>query len=62
MYHEPVLLREAVEGLNVKKNGVYVDATFGGGGHVAAAGCTINLPLEDAKKQLEAAVLKALGV
>lgn len=32
-YHTTVLLREAVEGLAVKENGVYVDATFGGGGH-----------------------------
>lgn len=31
--HETVLLHEAVEGLNVKPGGVYVDATFGGGGH-----------------------------
>ena len=32
-YHEPVLLREAVDGLNIKEDGVYVDVTFGGGGH-----------------------------
>jgi len=32
-YHNPVLLKEAVAGLNVKQNGIYVDATFGGGGH-----------------------------
>jgi 16S rRNA (cytosine1402-N4)-methyltransferase len=32
-YHQPVLLEESVEGLNVKPDGVYVDATFGGGGH-----------------------------
>ena len=32
-YHAPVMLREAVEGLAIKKDGVYVDATFGGGGH-----------------------------
>ena len=32
-YHNPVLLKEAVEGLNIVENGVYVDVTFGGGGH-----------------------------
>ena len=32
-YHIPVLLNESVELLNIKSNGVYVDATFGGGGH-----------------------------
>ena len=32
-YHNPVLLEESVSGLDIKKNGIYVDATFGGGGH-----------------------------
>jgi 16S rRNA (cytosine1402-N4)-methyltransferase len=32
-YHTSVLLNEAVDGLAIKENGVYVDATFGGGGH-----------------------------
>ena len=32
-YHEPVLLDESVDGLNILENGVYVDVTFGGGGH-----------------------------
>jgi len=32
-YHNPVLLNDAVEGLNIKEDGVYVDVTFGGGGH-----------------------------
>lgn len=35
-YHEPVLLRESIEGLAIKSDGVYVDATFGGGGHSKA--------------------------
>ena len=33
VYHEPVLLKESIEALKIKKTGVYVDATFGGGGH-----------------------------
>ncbi len=32
-YHNPVLLKETVDGLNIKPDGVYVDVTFGGGGH-----------------------------
>ncbi len=32
-YHNPVLLKESVNGLNIKEDGIYVDATFGGGGH-----------------------------
>ena len=33
MYHSPVLLSESIGGLNIKPDGVYVDVTFGGGGH-----------------------------
>ena len=33
VYHNPVLLKETVDGLNIKEDGVYVDVTFGGGGH-----------------------------
>ena len=33
MYHNPVLLNESVAGLNIIENGIYVDVTFGGGGH-----------------------------
>ena len=32
-FHKSVLLEESVEGLNIVPNGIYVDATFGGGGH-----------------------------
>ncbi len=32
-YHNPVLLEECIAGLNIKPNGIYVDTTFGGGGH-----------------------------
>ena len=35
-YHMPVMLAECIEGLNIRENGVYVDATFGGGGHSRA--------------------------
>lgn len=35
-YHVPVLLNESVQGLNIKKDGIYVDCTFGGGGHSRA--------------------------
>ena len=32
-YHNPVLLRESIKGLNINNEGIYVDVTFGGGGH-----------------------------
>jgi len=33
VYHTPALLNETIEGMNIKPDGVYVDVTFGGGGH-----------------------------
>lgn len=36
IYHKPVLLTESVEGLGIKPDGMYVDVTFGGGGHSKA--------------------------
>lgn len=36
VYHRPVMLRECLEGLQIKPEGVYVDVTFGGGGHSLA--------------------------
>jgi 16S rRNA (cytosine1402-N4)-methyltransferase len=35
-YHKPVMLKECLEGLNIKPDGIYVDVTFGGGGHSRA--------------------------
>jgi 16S rRNA (cytosine1402-N4)-methyltransferase len=32
-YHQPVMLAECIHGLNIKPDGIYVDVTFGGGGH-----------------------------
>ncbi len=32
-YHTPVLLNESIDSLNIKEDGIYVDLTFGGGGH-----------------------------
>ena len=36
MYHNPVMLKECIGGLNINPEGVYVDVTFGGGGHSRA--------------------------
>lgn len=36
MYHQPVLLSECIQGLDIKPEGVYADVTFGGGGHSRA--------------------------
>ena len=33
IYHIPALLDESIEGLNIRSDGIYVDVTFGGGGH-----------------------------
>lgn len=41
-YHIPVLLDEAIEGLNIDPDGIYVDGTFGGGGHSAAILAKLN--------------------
>ena len=32
-YHIPALLYESIEGLNISSDGIYVDVTYGGGGH-----------------------------
>lgn len=59
-YHIPVLLNETIEGLHIKPDGIYVDCTFGGGGHsklilekLSAAGKLIAFDQdEDARKNL----------
>ena len=33
VYHKPVMLKQCIEALQIKPDGIYVDATFGGGGH-----------------------------
>ncbi len=35
-YHVPVMLNECLQGLQIKSDGTYVDATYGGGGHSRA--------------------------
>ncbi|SFV29513.1 16S rRNA (cytosine(1402)-N(4))-methyltransferase RsmH [Thermoflavifilum thermophilum] len=35
-HHEPVMVQEVLEGLNIREDGIYVDATYGGGGHTRA--------------------------
>ena len=45
-YHIPVLFKETLDGLNIQPDGVYVDCTFGGGGHSAGI---LNLLNENGK-------------
>src|SRR5258708_35280019 len=59
-YHKPVLLKECIEGLQINPEGIYVDVTFGGGGHSMAilemlkGGRLIAFDQdEDAKKEAE---------
>ena len=57
VYHVPVLLKESVDGLNITEGGNFVDVTFGGGGHIRAAGCVVNGNLSDIKSDM----LKEIG-
>ena len=44
IYHIPAMLRETIQGLNIQPNGLYVDVTFGGGGHSRAILAPLQLP------------------
>lgn len=59
-YHHPVMLKECLEGLNINPTGIYIDVTFGGGGHSLAileklkGGRLISMDQdEDARKEAE---------
>ena len=60
--HEPVLLQEVLEWMDVKPDGVYCDGTLGGGGHVRAAGCRIRGSRDEAERLVLEQVEKALSV
>ena len=70
IYHVPVLLNESVDGMNIQPGGIYVDATFGGGGHskeiLSRLGSTAHLYSfdqdEDAEKNIEATAASLLCV
>jgi 16S rRNA (cytosine1402-N4)-methyltransferase len=60
VYHRPVMLQQCIDALNIQEDGVYVDVTFGGGGHSLAileklkGGRLVGFDQdEDAKKQAE---------
>ena len=59
-YHVPVLLQESIDGLDIKPDGVYVDVTFGGGGHPRAAGCFIKGSLDEVKNKVVTVCEKAV--
>lgn len=59
VYHIPALLNETIEGLNIKPDGVYVDVTFGGGGHsraILAAGAGHLYSFDQDKDALQNAI------
>ena len=52
IYHIPAMLRETIQGLNIQPDGLYVDVTFGGGGHSRAILDPSNSPLRGEIKKL----------
>ena len=59
-YHIPVLLDESVSALISSPSGIYADATFGGGGHVKAAGLTMCGTISDIIEKLTEEIRKQL--
>ncbi|MCL1935443.1 MAG: 16S rRNA (cytosine(1402)-N(4))-methyltransferase RsmH [Defluviitaleaceae bacterium] len=57
-YHKSVLLNESINALNIKKNAIYVDGTFGGGGHTNAIAAIANFVV--AIDQDEEAIKRAI--
>ena len=53
-YHVPVLLNESIEGMNLQPKGIYVDVTFGGGGHSKEIANKPFMNPEDFGRELEA--------
>ena len=58
IYHIPALAEESMEALAINPDGVYVDLTFGGGGHKRAAGATV---IAKDAAEAEHLVLKAIS-
>ena len=58
--HTPVLYEEVLTLLAIRPDGIYADGTLGGGGHSAAAGCTVKGSLAEAKETLKAVVKEVL--
>ena len=52
IYHIPAMLRETIQGLNIQPDGLYVDVTFGGGGHSRAILEAMRREGEEAKGML----------
>ena len=61
VYHTPVMLKESVDGMQIQQNDICVDVTFGGGGHSRAAGCTLQMPVDEALEKVLAQAKIALN-
>ena len=59
-HHVSVLLDASIDALNIRPDGIYVDGTLGGGGHIKAAGCLVKGTLEEVKAAVVEAVRKGM--